>query len=120
MASPSKDILPLAHKINISYFPVEILEIICDSLGKDYHFIISMVSRRFRDIIKNIIQHRTRMLKYEVSYGFKTPLRIISSVSLIKWACAQGYPWDWQTCAYAAESGHLEVLQWARANGCPE
>ena len=23
------------------------------------------------------------------------------------------------TCTYAAEGGHLEVLQWARANGCP-
>jgi hypothetical protein len=23
------------------------------------------------------------------------------------------------TCAKAANSGHLEVLQWARANGCP-
>ena len=22
------------------------------------------------------------------------------------------------TCAYAAENGHLEVLQWARNNGC--
>ena len=23
------------------------------------------------------------------------------------------------TCAYAAEGGHLEVLQWARENDCP-
>ena len=26
---------------------------------------------------------------------------------------------DLVTCAYAAESGHLEVLKWARENGCP-
>ena len=24
-----------------------------------------------------------------------------------------------ETCAVAAEGGHLEVLQWARANGAP-
>jgi hypothetical protein len=23
------------------------------------------------------------------------------------------------TCAFAAFAGHLEILQWARANGCP-
>ena len=23
------------------------------------------------------------------------------------------------TCAWAAEGGHLEVLKWARENGCP-
>ena len=27
---------------------------------------------------------------------------------------------DSSTCIAAAEYGHLEVLQWARANGCPE
>ena len=32
---------------------------------------------------------------------------------------ANGCPWDWRTCASAAEEGHLEVLQWARQNGCP-
>ena len=28
-------------------------------------------------------------------------------------------PVDSGTCAYAAMGGHLEVLQWAHANGCP-
>eukprot|EP01051_Picozoa_sp_SAG22_P000414 SAG22_NODE_11_length_35583_cov_107.128790_14_plen_65_part_00 len=26
--------------------------------------------------------------------------------------------WGWQTCVGAAGRGHLEVLQWARANAC--
>jgi hypothetical protein len=25
-----------------------------------------------------------------------------------------GCPWDWQTCAYAAACGHIELLRWAR------
>ena len=28
-------------------------------------------------------------------------------------------PWNEAACAHAALGGHLEVLQWARANGCP-
>ena len=32
---------------------------------------------------------------------------------------ADGWPWDFATCAYAARGGHLEVLQWLRENGCP-
>ena len=33
--------------------------------------------------------------------------------------CAENFPWDEETCAYAAYGGHLEVLMWARKNGCP-
>ena len=35
-------------------------------------------------------------------------------------AAGGGRPWGQSTCESAAFSGHLEVLQWARANGCPE
>ena len=40
-------------------------------------------------------------------------------LEVMQWARANGCPWDSLTCAYAAEGGYLEVLQWARANGCP-
>jgi hypothetical protein len=30
----------------------------------------------------------------------------------------ENFPWDEHTCAYAAWGCHLEVLKWARANGC--
>ena len=38
---------------------------------------------------------------------------------MLKWARANGCPWDEGTCANAAEGGHLDVLKWARENGCP-
>ena len=41
-------------------------------------------------------------------------------LEVLQWARAHGCPWDSQTCYYAAENGHLEVLQWARAQGCPD
>jgi hypothetical protein len=40
-------------------------------------------------------------------------------LEVLRWARANGCPWDWRTCAEAAEKGHLEVLKWAIANGCP-
>ena len=36
-----------------------------------------------------------------------------------QWARANGCPWDDWTCSGAARGGHLELMQWARANGCP-
>jgi hypothetical protein len=32
---------------------------------------------------------------------------------------ANGWPWDKNTCAYAAEGGHIEELQWLHEIGCP-
>ena len=37
---------------------------------------------------------------------------------MLKWARANGCPWDASTCYSAALGGHLEVLKWATANGC--
>tara|TARA_B110000977_G_scaffold6923_1_gene9628 strand:- start:25726 stop:26136 length:411 start_codon:yes stop_codon:yes gene_type:complete len=40
-------------------------------------------------------------------------------LEVLQWARANGCPWDEQTCAGAAQGGHLEVLQWLHANRCP-
>ena len=40
-------------------------------------------------------------------------------LEILKWARENGCPWDKCTCTYAASNGHLEVLKWARENGCP-
>jgi hypothetical protein len=40
-------------------------------------------------------------------------------MEVLQWARANGSPWDEWTCTKAARNGHLEVLKWARANGCP-
>ena len=40
-------------------------------------------------------------------------------LDVLRWARANGCPWDRWACMRAARGGHLEVLQWARANGCP-
>jgi hypothetical protein len=40
-------------------------------------------------------------------------------LEVLQWARANGCPWAEGTCARAAGGGHLEVLQWLRANGAP-
>ena len=39
-------------------------------------------------------------------------------LEVLVWARQNGCQWDWRTCAYAAFNGHLEILKWARQNGC--
>ena len=38
---------------------------------------------------------------------------------VLQWARANGCPWNAKTCEQAAMGGHLEILQWAHANSCP-
>ena len=40
-------------------------------------------------------------------------------LEVMQWARLNGCPWDASACGYAAKGGHLEVLKWARLNGCP-
>ncbi|KAG5176403.1 hypothetical protein JKP88DRAFT_351103 [Tribonema minus] len=44
---------------------------------------------------------------------------LLGHLEVLQWARANGCPWDKSTCTLAASGGHLETLQWARVNGCP-
>jgi hypothetical protein len=37
-------------------------------------------------------------------------------LEILKWARENGCPWNELTCASAARGGHLTVLKWAREN----
>ena len=39
-------------------------------------------------------------------------------LEVLQWLRANDCPWVMNTCSRAVEGRHLEVLQWARANGC--
>ncbi len=38
-------------------------------------------------------------------------------MEILRWARMNGCPWNAMASAYAAAGGHLEVLRWMRANG---
>ena len=40
-------------------------------------------------------------------------------LNVLKYARANGCSWNEETCAIAAEGGHLEVLKYLHENGCP-
>src|SRR5271155_4194575 len=41
------------------------------------------------------------------------------SLEILKWARSEGCPWNSSTCSWAAYNGHFELLKWARSEGCP-
>jgi hypothetical protein len=41
------------------------------------------------------------------------------SVELLAWAKANGCPWTERTCRYIATGGQPDVLTWAREHSCP-
>ncbi|KAJ8600636.1 hypothetical protein CTAYLR_006921 [Chrysophaeum taylorii] len=40
-------------------------------------------------------------------------------LEILRWARSNGCEWDAFACSRAAAGGHLDVLQWARDHGCP-
>ena len=40
-------------------------------------------------------------------------------LEVLQWARANECPWDKYTCVYARKHGHHDLLKWAIANGCP-
>jgi hypothetical protein len=40
-------------------------------------------------------------------------------LNVLRWARENGCPFDEDICTYAAQNGHLEVLKWLRENNCP-
>ena len=78
---------------------------------------LALVSRSMRDVVftssvgdvKDVAAVRRELGRMP---------NFVGSVGRLAWAKELGCPWNENTCAKAAEGGHLEVLQWARANGC--
>src|SRR5580698_613784 len=59
-----------------------------------------------------------------IEYDIKRSLKCYEiaeegSLEILKWARYNGCEWDWKTCAHAALNGHLHILEWARSKGCP-
>src|SRR6201996_5510443 len=70
-------------------------------------------------VIKNL-----ELLKKLLHFNFKYNKYVSygaafnGDLEVLKWARENGCDWNSNTCTWAAENGHLEVLKWARENGC--
>jgi hypothetical protein len=61
----------------------------------------------------------SRMMPVECQRDLCASAASRGHLEMLKWMHANGCPWDRWTCAAAAVRGHLDVLKWARSNGCP-
>ena len=96
--------------------PTDLIRLILSYIA---HFPLSYIPARF-------VCRRFRDLVPSLSHETRQQARdfcnlaaLEGDLNLIKWARTNGCPWNTHTCAYAARYDHLEVLQWARTNDCP-
>ena len=92
----------------LEYLDLDTLRLIVDRLKEDDAFAFSSVCRIFRALTLARFPEGIRA----------HPRWAVQSVVRLQWALNTGYMMDSDTCLYAAEGGHLEVLKWARTNGC--
>jgi hypothetical protein len=55
--------------------------------------------------------------KERINFCAKVAAR--GDLKVLKWAKANGAPWNELVCALAIKNRHLQVLKWARENGAP-
>jgi len=86
---------------------------------KTLHALVPQHTIRIHDHVGTVTS-----LKWLLSLGLKKAdvcrhIAIEGHLEVLKWAREQGCPWGADTCANAAWGGHLELLKWVREAGCP-
>lgn len=54
-----------------------------------------------------------------LSLGERSGTDPVKYLDTLKWLRKHGCPWDFNTCAFAAGNGHIEILEWLIIEGCP-
>jgi hypothetical protein len=113
--------------------PKEIHREILSRLEPEFQQITRLTDRYFAGLIQ---PRQVNLLKFGATYGIleyceiglsrgnsKEQICLIAAkhghLDILVWARSQGCPWNTITCAEAARGGHLKVLKWAYKNGCP-
>lgn len=105
-----KSLITIPKLPELPELPEEIWILIFRYLDETTKAICMGVSREFRDLVLT----STRSVVPRI---FEEDLA--RSVSLLMWQRDfLGRPLSDNTCPYTAKGGHLDVLQYARANGC--
>ena len=104
------------------------LAVVLEHIPEDDALCAALVCTTFRDALFAQARHAVR--KAGAKYAGKrlvSSVSVASSVARLVWLRGLGAAgpswvrsWDRGTCARLAAVGALEVLQWARANGCPD
>ena len=88
------------------FLPVELWMIIFTILGKDHYFMISMVSRQWRDIIFRLL--KGEKLKTFIGSG-------VQNTDILSWSRNNNFPEEHIDIAIAG-NGNIEMLKWYKMN----
>lgn len=99
--------------------PNEITAMILDNLDWVDAVAATWVSRQWRQLLTT---GRWRDRRPRSSHwNARVYMATVASrghLEVLRWARENGCPWDDGPCTEAVKHGHLEVLKWARTNGC--
>ena len=101
------------------------LEAASNTQSRDNDIILSVADineiLRFPEIpLPFRVENGKAIIMPESSAAYETAIRSMQGhLQVLQWARANDCPWNVTTCSQAAGGGHLSVLLWARRNGCP-
>jgi hypothetical protein len=113
----------------LEYLPKELFNLCFSYLPRDEICTIAAYNG-WIDLLKWLVEYRCQTdiyVCYVYAYG---PIwgiwgeRMIANAALnghldiIMFARKNGCPWNSRTCEYAAQNNHLNVLNWTKNNGC--
>ena len=81
--------------------------------------VASYVCRAWRRAVKKRLALVRTSLVRPWSSEWTAHIALSGHLAVLQWARANGAPWDEHTCTQAAGGGHLAVLQWLRAQTPP-
>jgi hypothetical protein len=118
----TKSVSKLEMEIGLEeLFPPEVIELILRNVDELSWPCCQFVCRRWREILDRLWQEpvpsaptkfriwrpKSVQKKSKVLYRYSRQLALAGWLSVLQWARDNGCPWDEDTCAYAAEGGHL-------------
>ena len=80
------------------------------------NIVCKFVCRQWHDLLYLPRPRTSPLRKPHSPYDFAAGSGL---VELLKWAREHGCPWDERACVAAAKRGHMAVLKWAGEHGCP-
>ncbi len=98
--------------------PNELVELILCQLPPKWFVLCIFVCSRWRLLLAPFISSRYHHHHHDAK-SFAAHCALEGRLNVLQWAKGQGCPWNELVCSSAAWGGHLEVLQWARSQGCP-
>ena len=103
----------MQRHINV-HVATELLEMMLLAAGEDWYFILSMVCRRWWEILSSWRTRGNRCLKLRTPYAVG-----LHSVALAIWSRDNGMPLAGRTFALAASYGRIDVLKYLKDSDCP-